>query len=120
MGMSDLLTRQRRPIWIVVLLFAVGVFGIIIWDPVLVQEFPRKQFLEWYIVSGLLLIGLTAASKGETVYAPAFGLYALAIALLVATPIPELLAQLGALVCLVLGVLLAHGTDRTNTDSTSE
>lgn len=120
--MPDVWTRQRRPIWIVMLLFIVGILIVIIWHPVLIQGFPRGQFLEWYIVSGLLLIGLTAASRGETTYAPAFGLYAIAIALLVATPIPELLAQLGALVCFALGIVLAHGTDgmNTNTSTASE
>jgi hypothetical protein len=131
--MADVWTRQDGPIWIVVLLFIAGVFAIFVWYPVsvgspppheeffkwFIENFPRGQVFEWYIVSGILLIGLTAANRGKTTYAPVFALYALALALLVATPIPELLAQFGALVCLALGVLLAHGTDGAKTDTSA-
>jgi drug/metabolite transporter superfamily protein YnfA len=116
MGVHDIWTRQRRPIWIVLLLFIAGAFAIVIWHPDRIVRFPRKQFLEWYSVSGLLLIGLIAAIRGDTTYASMFALYALAFMLLVAAPVPELLAQLGALVCLVLGVLFATTAGATNAD----
>jgi hypothetical protein len=105
-GMSAVWTPQRRPIWIVMLLFVAGLFAVIIWHPVLIIGYPRQEFLEWYIVSGLLLIGLTAASRDETIYASMFALYALAVGLIVATPIPALLAKLAALGCIALGLLL--------------
>lgn len=117
--MPEIWTRQRRPIWIVVLLFVAGAFAIHFWHPVLVQGFPREQFLEWYSITGLLLIGFTAAIRDETTYAPMFALYALALTLIVAVPIPELLAQLGALVCIGLGVLLVSNANATNTDAST-
>ena len=104
--MSAVWTPQRRPIWIVMLLFVAGIFAVVIWHPVRILDYPRPEFLEWYIVSGLLVIGLTAASRDETIYAAMFALYALAVALIVATPIPELMAKLGALGCIALGLLL--------------
>lgn len=108
-------TRQRRPVWIVLLLFVAGAFAIIIWQPELIADFPREQFLDWYAVCGLLLTGLTAAVTGETTYALMFALYALAFTLLAAAVLPELIAKFGALACLLLSVLLADTERTTNT-----
>lgn len=105
--MLDVGIRQHRPLWIVLSLFVAGVFAIIIWNPVLIADFPLEQFLDWYAVSGLLLVGLTAAIEGDTMYALLFALYALAFTLLVATVLPNVIAKVGVLVCLTLSVVLA-------------
>lgn len=103
---------KRRPVWIVLLLFVAGAFASIIWQPKLIADFPREQFLDWYAVCGLLLTGLTAAVTGDTTYALVFALYALAFTLLVAAVLPDLIAKFGALACLLLSVLIAD-TERT-------
>lgn len=111
-------TRQRRPVWIVLLLFVAGAFAIVIWQPALIANFPREQFLDWYAVCGLLLTGLTAAITGDTTYALMFALYALAFTLLAAAVLPELIAKFGVLITLLLSVLLAD-TERTRNSSST-
>lgn len=106
---------RRRAIRGGLVAFVLGMCVILLWRPVLIADFPRDQFLDGYVVSGLLGIGLVAAGCGKTIDALAFGLYALGYGILVAPLIATELATLGAIACFSLTVLLAE-TRRTSTD----
>lgn len=107
--------QQRRAIRGVLVAFAVGAGAILLWRPELIADFPRDQFVDGYVVSGLLVIGLIAAGCGETTDALTFGLYALGYGILVAPQLPTEIAILGAITCFSLTVVLAD-TRRATTD----
>ncbi|UPM42598.1 hypothetical protein [Halocatena salina] len=107
--------QQRRAIHGGLVVFALGACAILLWQPEMIADFPRDQFLDGYVVSGLLLIGLTAAGCGETTDALTFGLYALGYGILVAPSLSTEITVLGAITCFSLTVLLAD-TRRTMDD----
>lgn len=110
---SGVWCRQRRAIRGGLVAFAVGAGAILLWQPELIADFPRDQFLDGYVVSGLLVLGLIAAGCGETTEALTFGLYGLGYGVLVAPLLSTEMATLGALACFSLTVLLAE-TRRTS------
>lgn len=99
--------QQRRAIRGGLVVFALGASAILLWQPELIADFPRNQFLDGYVVSGLLGLGLVAAGCGETTEALMFGLYALGYGILVAPFLSTEIAILGAITCFLLTALLA-------------
>lgn len=108
--------QQRRAIRGGLVVFALGAGAILLWQPELIADFPRDQFLDGYVVSGLLVLGLVAASCNETIDALTFGLYALGYGILVAPLLSTEIAVLGAITCFLLTLLLADTRRRSADD----
>ncbi|RRJ30359.1 hypothetical protein [Halocatena pleomorpha] len=104
--------HQRRVIRGGLVVFALGACAILLWQPAFIADFPLDQFLDGYVVSGLLVLGIAAAGCGTPIDALTFGLYALGYGILVAPSLSTEIAVLGAISCFSLTALLAD-TRRT-------